>query len=129
MMQMGFSEEEYARVRSWLLSAFERTPAVFDEDEMLEKLRKSEWHLVTADRSACVLELCKYEGEWIANVLLLGGEKNKSLKEIMQCQVALCRFLKDQGFTKLVGTPRPEWHKLILKNGFEKQEEEFIKRL
>ncbi|MDA5636547.1 MULTISPECIES: hypothetical protein [Agrobacterium] len=75
MMQMGFTEEEYTRVRGWLLSAFERTPAVFNEAEMLEKLRKNEWHLVTADRSACVLELCKYEGEWIANVLLLAGEK------------------------------------------------------
>ncbi|MCM2433217.1 hypothetical protein [Agrobacterium rosae] len=129
MMQMGFSEQEYERVRAWLLSAFDASPAVFDEAEMLEKLRKNEWHLVTADRSACVLELCKYEDEWIANVLLLGGEKNNSLKEIMRCQITLCRFLKDQGFTKLVGQPRKEFHKLILKHGFEKKEEEFIKRL
>ncbi|KAA3511613.1 hypothetical protein [Agrobacterium rosae] len=129
MMQMVFSEQEYERVRAWLLSAFDASPAVFDEAEMLEKLRKNEWYLVTADRSACVLELCKYEDEWIANVLLLGGEKNNSLKEIMRCQITLCRFLKDQGFTKLVGQPRKEFHKLILKHGFEKKEEEFIKRL
>lgn len=129
MMQMGFTEQEYARVRVWLLSAFERTPAVFDEDEMLEKLRNNEWHLVTGDHFSAVLELCKFEGEWIANILLLGGEKNKSLKEIMRSQIIFCRFLKDQGFTKLVGTPRREWHKLILKHGFEKQKEEFIKRL
>lgn len=129
MMQMGFSEDEYARVRGWLLSAFDASPAVFDETEMLEKLRNNEWHLVSADHCACVLELCKYEGEWIANVLLLGGEKNRSLKEIMRCIDVLSRFLCDQGFAKLVGQPRKEFHKLLILNGFEKKEEELIKRL
>lgn len=129
MMQMGFSEEEYERVRAWLLSVFEREGAAFDEAEMLEMLRENKWYLVTGDRFAAVLELFKFEGEWIANILLLGGEKNNSLKEILRCQGVFCRFLKDQGFVKLVGTPRREWHKLILKHGFEKQEEEFIKRL
>jgi hypothetical protein len=128
-MRVGFDEDEYARVRGWLLSALEIAPGPFDEAELLRKLRADHWHLVTTDHAACVLELCRIDGELIANVLLLGGEKGKALREILTAQKRFCEFLKHEGFTKLVGTPRKEFHKILKAHGFEQEQKELVKRL
>ncbi|MDE3821795.1 hypothetical protein I7F13_05035 [Sinorhizobium meliloti] len=128
-MRIGFTESEYARVRDWLVAAIDTNPDVISEGTLLEKLRFNEWQLLTTENAACVLQLCEHEGEKIANVILLGGKRNGSLREIMGTHVVLCDFLRERKFTKLVGTPRKEWHQFLKKNGFKQQENEFIKEL
>lgn len=128
-MRVGFDEDEYARVRGWLLSALEIAPGTFDEAELLHRLRTEQWHLITTDHVATVLELCRIDGELIANVLLLGGEKGKALRELIPALKELCEFLKHEGFTKLVGTPRKEFHKILKAHGFEQEQKELVKRL
>ncbi|WP_455918664.1 hypothetical protein [Ensifer canadensis] len=128
-MNVEFTEEEYTRVRGWLLSALAIAPGPFDEAEMLANLRSGNWHLVTTEHVGCVLELCRIDGEMIANVLLLGGERGKALKEVIQAKEELCAFLGFMGFVKLVGTPRKEFYKVLKAQGFEQEQEELIKRL
>ncbi|WP_234839266.1 hypothetical protein [Sinorhizobium medicae] len=127
--QFGFTEEEYTRVRGWLLSALEIAPGPFDEAELLVKLRAEVWHLVTADHAASVVELVRIDGELIGNVLLIGGEKGKALREIIPAQKQFCEFLRHEGFTKLVGTPRKEFHNILKAQGFEQEHKELVKRL
>lgn len=129
MIGFGFSEGEYSRVRDWLISAFEASPAVFDEAEMLDKLRSNEWHFLTTHNAACVLQIDEIDGERFANVLLLGGKKNGSLREIMDAHLVLCKVLQQNGFAYISGEPRKEFHAFLLKNGFEQKEKEFKKRL
>lgn len=112
-MRIGFTESEYARVRDWLVAAIDTSPDVISESTLLEKLRFNEWQLLTTENAACVLQLCEHEGEKIANVILLGGKRNGSLREIMGTHVVLCDFLRERKFTKLVGTPRKEWHQFL----------------
>lgn len=128
-MTFGFTEEEYSRVRDWLMSAFYAGPCPFDEAELLEKLRSGEWHLLTIENAACVLQLCEYEGDRIAVVLLLGGRKNGSLRDIMRASLVLSDYLAKIGFNYIVGEPRKEFHKFLKRNGFEQKEKEFKKRL
>lgn len=128
-MNLGFTEEEYARVRNWLMSAILISDGQFDEAEMLERLRAKDWHLITTEHAACVLELCEIDGEQIANILVIGGAIGASLREIMKAHFVLCAYLRTQNFTKLVGEPRQGWHRFLLKFGFEQHGKEFIKRL
>lgn len=128
-MNLGFTEEEYSRVRDWLMSALDAGPCAFDEAELLDKLRSGEWHLLTIENAACVLQLCEYEGERIAVVLLLGGRKGGSLKDIMRASLVLSDYLKKMKFTYIVGEPRKEFHAFLKKNGFEQEQKEFKKRL
>lgn len=128
-MNLGFTEEEYSRVRDWLLSAFEAGPCPFDEATLLANLRSGEWHLLTIENAACVLQLCEYEGDRIAVILLLGGRKNGSLKDIMRASLALCDYLKKMNFAYIVGEPRKEFHAFLKRNGFEQEQKEFRKRL
>jgi hypothetical protein len=129
-MIIAFSEAEYARVRDWLMSALLRVPGVFDEAELLEKLRAGEyWFLVTTEHSAGVLELVRIDGELIANVLLVGGERGKALREILAAIRQLRVFLASNGFVKMVGTPRKEFHNILKANGFEEEQEELVTRL
>jgi hypothetical protein len=120
---VGFSEDNYLRVRFWLLSALEIAPGPFDEAEMLERLRSNDWHLLTTENSACVLQTCIFEGEKIANVLVIGGKRNGSLREIMRAHVILCDHLREQNFTKIMGTPRKEFRRFLIKNGFTEAQE------
>ncbi|MCK3776218.1 hypothetical protein MZK49_05675 [Ensifer sesbaniae] len=130
MINVGFSEEEYVRVRGWLLSALELSPDVFSEAELLGNLRSEKWHLITTEHAATVFEFYRIDGELNANVLLLGGEKGKALREILAAQKRFGEFLKSEGFTKIVGTPRKEFHKILKANGFEEQEQkELVLRL
>ncbi|ASY63611.1 hypothetical protein SJ05684_c21700 [Sinorhizobium sojae CCBAU 05684] len=75
------------------------------------------------------MELVRIDGELIANVLLIGGEKGKALREIIPAQKHFCEFLKHEGFTKLVGTPRKEFHNILKAQGFEEEQKELVKRL
>ncbi|WP_037454273.1 hypothetical protein [Sinorhizobium fredii] len=126
--QFGFSEEEYARVRSWLLSAF-NDRCTFNESELLENLRSNFWLLVTTEHAASVIEIVDNDGELYANVLLLGGQKGKALREIIPAHETLCEFLKVEGFTKVLGTPRKELYRVLKINGFKEEQEKLIKRL
>ncbi len=128
-MNLGFTEEEYFRVRDWLMSAILISDGQFDEAEMLERLRAKDWHLITTEHAACVLEFCEIDGERIANILVIGGEIGASLREIMKAHFVLCAYLRTQNFTKLVGQPRKEWHRFLLNYGFEQEQQEWIKRL
>lgn len=129
MNGFGFSDEEYSRVRGFLFSAFDASPCVFDEAEMLEKLRSGEWHLLTTEHAAAVLQFGEINGELFANVLLLGGKRGGSLREIMRANLVLCEVLQRNGFAYIVGEPRKEFHAFLLKNGFEQEQKEFKKRL
>ncbi|MEB2843809.1 hypothetical protein [Endobacterium cereale] len=128
-MNLGFSEEEYDRVRDWLMSAILISDGQFDEAEMLDRLRAKDWHLITTDHAACVLEFCEIDGERIANILVIGGEIGASLREIMIAYSLVCDALRAMKFSYISGQPRKEWHRFLLKYGFEKQKDELIKRL
>lgn len=128
-MNLGFSENEYERVRNWLLKALTYTPELFTEAEILANLRTNEWHLLTTENAACVLQLGEFNGERFANVLLLGGKKNGSLREIMRAHLVFVEFCKTLGITKIVGTPRKEFRRFLMKNGFtEAQEKDELQR-
>lgn len=128
-MNLGFSDSEYERVRDWLIAAMQPDPTKITEDTLLEKLRIGEWTLITTEHAAAVLQLCEFENEKIANVLLIGGERNKALREIMAAYSALCDALKGLGYTKITGQPRKEFHALLKRNGFQKGQEELVKEL
>lgn len=128
-MNIGFTEQEYSRVRNWILAAFKVAPAVFTEAEMLDKLRSNEWHLVTTEHAACVLQFFEEDGRKAANIIVIGGVQNGSLREIMQAHFVLCDALRNTDFSYIVGEPRKEWHRYLLKFGFEQHGKEFIKRL
>ncbi|KQY14704.1 hypothetical protein ASD31_09180 [Rhizobium sp. Root482] len=129
-MRVGFSEEEYLRVRGWLVSAIEVNPDKITESQLLDKLRSGDWHLITIENAACVLQCCICEGEKIANILLVGGEKNQSLRSIMKAHSVLCDHLRKMDFAKLVGQPRKEFHAYLKRNGFaEAQNQDFEKEL
>lgn len=128
-MGFGYTEEEFERVKPYLISALEKVPGIIDESQLFENIKAGHWHLLTAEKSAAVLEFIEIEGELIANVLVIGGEKNKSLKEIMKCYSTLAIVLREQGFSKIVGQPRKEWNKYLIKNGFCQKGNEFIKEL
>lgn len=119
-MKTGYSNEEYARIRPYLLAAFDASPAVFTEAEMLDKLRSGDWLLVTTDNAACVLEFFEQDGEKAANILLIGGKIGGSLREIMVAMEAVCSALRQMNFAYICGSPRPEFAKYLLRNGFEK---------
>lgn len=130
-MNLGFSTEEYERVRDWLIAAMQPDPSKISEDTLIEKLGDGEWTLITTEHAASVIQLCEYEDEKIANVLLIGGERNKALREIMVEYSALCDALKGLGYTKITGQPRKEFHALLKRNGFQKgnEQEELVKEL
>jgi hypothetical protein len=129
MMRFGFSEAEYSRVRDWLISAIDANPGLITEAELIANLRSYEWHLLTSENAACVLQMCIYDGEQIANVLLIGGEKNKALREILACGEVFYDYLRAQNFTKLVGTARKGFHNILKKAGFKQEQEELQKEL
>lgn len=129
MIKTGYSDEEYARIRPYLLAAFDASPAVFTEAEMIEQLRSGNWLLVTTDNAACVLEFFEEDGAKAANVLLLGGKIGGSLREIMVALEAVCSALRQMNFAYLCGTPRPEFAKYLLRKGFEKAGKELRLRL
>ncbi|AYD00915.1 hypothetical protein [Neorhizobium sp. NCHU2750] len=131
MIELGYSPERYARVRDWLLSAFKVAPAVFTEAEMIDKLQSGEWHLITTDNAACVLQFFEKDGEKAANILVIGGKIGAALREIMIAHFAVCDMLRHDNFSYIVGEPRKEWHRFLLKYGFERtgRKDQFIKRL
>lgn len=130
MIKTGYSDEEYERIRPYLLAAFDASPAVFTEAEMIEQLRSGNWLLVTTDNAACVLEFFEEDGEKAANVLLVGGKKNGSLRELMALLRSAETALKAMGFAYICGSPRPEFTKYLLKNkGFEEVGKEIRKRI
>lgn len=129
-MKTGYSDEEYARIRPYLLAAFEASPAVFSEAEMIEQLRSGNWLLVTTDNASCVLEFFEEDGEKAANVLLVGGKKNGSLRELMLLLRSTATALKKMRFSYICGSPRPEFSKYLLNNqGFEEAGKELRLRL
>lgn len=128
-MNVGYSDEEYERIRPYLLAAFDASPAVFTEAEMLEKLRSGEWLLITTDHAACVLEFFELDGEKAANILLIGGRIGGSLREIMTAMNAVCVALRQMDFAYICGSPRPEFAKYLLNRGFEKAGKEIRLRL
>lgn len=130
-MKTGYSDEEYARVRDWLLSALIKAPGPFDEAEMLDNLRSGQWLLVTTENGASVLEFFVDEnGDNAANVLVVGGKIGGSLRELMALQEAVCDALRTLGFRYIMGEPRPEWHRILVRFGFERNgRKEFTKRL
>lgn len=121
-MIVGYSIEEYERVRSHLLRAFDASPAVFTEAEMLDKLRNGDWLLITTEHAACVLEFFEEDGEKGANILLIGGKIGGSLREIMAAMNAVCAALRQMDFDYICGCPRPEFAKYLKRNGFEQAE-------
>lgn len=129
MIRTGYSDEEYARVRPYLLAAFDASPAVFTEAEMLDKLRSGDWLLVTTDNAACVLEFFEEDGEKAANILLIGGKIGGSLREIMAAMEAVCSALRQMNFAYLCGSPRPEFAKYLLRKGFVEVRRELRLRL
>ncbi|WP_276118286.1 hypothetical protein [Pararhizobium qamdonense] len=104
-------------------------PDVFNEAELLLNLQTNEWHLLTTENAACVLQLGEFDDERFANVLLLGGKKNGSLREIMRAHLVFCDFCKTLGITKITGQPRKEFHRFLLRNGFKQKQEDFEKEL
>ncbi|AYD01741.1 hypothetical protein [Neorhizobium sp. NCHU2750] len=129
-MNIGYSDEEYARVRDWLCAAFQYGPSFFTEAEMVEKMRSGEWLLVTTPNGAAVLHFFVDEdGHSAANVLIVGGKIGGSLRELMALQEAACSALRQMNFSYICGEPRKEWHRFLLKFGFEKHGKEHIKRL
>lgn len=128
-MRFGFSEEEYCRVRSWLIAAIDVNPGIIRESDLLTNLRSNEWHLLTSENAACVIQFCVCDSEKTANILLIGGEKNKSLREIMACAERLYEYLRTENFTRLTGTPRKEFHAFLKKNGFIEKQKELQKEL
>lgn len=129
-MKTGYSDEEYARVRDWLLSALIKAPGPFDEAEMLDNLRSGQWLLVTTENGASVLEFFVDEnGDNAANVLVVGGKIGGSLRELMALQESVCDALQSMNFAYIVGQPRKEWHGFLPKFGFEQHGKDFIKRL
>lgn len=128
-MNLGFSDSEYERVKDWLIAAIDVAPSVITEDVLLEKLRNGEWSLITTEHAAAVIQFCDIEAEKSANVLLIGGEQNKALREIMTAYVALSDALKALGYTKITGQPRKEFHAILMRNGFQKGKEELFKEL
>lgn len=129
-MNVGYSDAEYERVRDWLISALLIAPGPFDETEMRDKLRSGEWLLVTTPNAGCVLEFFETDGEKAANILVIGGKIGGSLREIMTACDAVCNALRQMNFAYICGTPRREFHKYLIKFGFEQAgKDEFIKRL
>ncbi len=129
-MKTGYSDEEYARIRPYLLAAFDASPTVFNEAEMLEELRAGNWLLVTTENAACVMQFFEDEnGEKAANILLLGGKIGGSLREIMVAMEAVCSALRQMNFAYICGTPRPEFAKYLLGKGFEQARKELRLRL
>lgn len=65
-----------------------------------------------------------------ANILVIGGVENGSLREIMTAYEKLSEALRYLGFSYLTGQPRKEWHRfLISKYGFEQQGTALFKEL
>jgi hypothetical protein len=129
-MRFGFSEDTYLNVRDWLLSGMKPNPAIISEGELLDNLRSFEWHLLVSDHFACVLQVFISEGNLIANILLIGGEKNKSLSEILDRAELLYEFLRDENFAKIVCQPRPGFHKILKMKGFKQTtKQDFEKEL
>ena len=128
-MNLKFDEAEYARVRDWLLAAFAIAPAVFTEDEMIEKLRSNEWILLTTDNGAAVLQFFHDGEDWAANVIVVGGKIGGSLRELMALQEQVCDALRKMGFSYIQGEPRARWTRILLKSGWQQHERIFSKRL
>lgn len=129
-MNIGFTEAEYSRVRNWLLSAIAVDPSIIDEAILLDKLRVDEWHLVTTDHAAAVLQFYPDDdGKTVCKVLLIGGEKGKALREIMRAYQALSAFFQEHNFSKITGNPRQEWASILSKYKFEKNGKEYFREL
>lgn len=129
-MNIGFSQKEYQRVREWLMTALEMTPDIFSEVELLEKLQSNEWILITTEHSACVLQTYEEGEQKNANVLLVGGKRGGSLRELMTVLTVVSDLLKRNGYSRIVGQPRKEWHKyLTSKHGFKEQQKEYYREL
>lgn len=130
-MHVGYSADEYARVRGWINQTLFVVPGTFSEPELHAKLRCGEWMMITTDHSVSILEFFEIDGERAANVLIIGGQIGSSFRELMGVFETVCITLKSMGFAFICGTPRAEFHKyLIHKHGFERAgKDELIKRL
>lgn len=127
-MNMGFSEQEWARVRDWLMLALARNP-VMTEAEIVERLQREDWHLLSTEHAACIMELSIIDGEKVATVHLIGGEKNRALREIIVGYFAVCSWLRIEGFSRISGHPRKGFEALLKRLGFQKSEQELSKEL
>jgi hypothetical protein len=127
-MNMGFTEQEWSRVRGWLLPALARNP-VMPEEEIVARLRDGDWHLLSTEHAAAILELSIFDGEKVATIHLIGGEKHKAMREIIVAYSAVCSWLRIEGFTRIAGHPRKGFEALLKRLGFQKSEQELFKEL
>lgn len=109
---------EYPRCRDWLIEALSHTTQ-FTEHDVLNRLSSREFILWTSQNAAAVTQIAS-EGETLCCMLVLvGGERGKALREILaEGQDAILEYARQWGCTRLTGTPRKEWSRLLLRDGF-----------
>jgi hypothetical protein len=105
---------EYVRVRVWLVEALKHTTE-FTEQQILIGLILRQFVLWTSDNAACVAQITAPD----CLLVLVGGSKGKALREIMiDGQDAIIAWAGSSDCTRIVGSPRMDWSRLLLKSGF-----------
>ncbi len=109
----------YPRVREWLLKALEYTDE-FDERTILKGLIEDRFQLWVTDHAVCVTEIAEEDQVRFCNLVLVAGEKGRSLREVIgEGQGEVIAWAKANSCTELRGTPRKEWTRLLLRDGFQ----------
>lgn len=120
----------YPRVREWLLKALEYTDE-FDERTIIRGLIEDRFQLWVTDNSICVTEIADEADTRFCNLIVVAGERGKSLREVMiEGQGAVIAWAKANACVQLRGTPRKEWTKLLIRDGFQiSDRNEFYKEI
>lgn len=120
----------YPRVREWLLQALEYTDE-FDERTILKGLIEGSFQLWVTDRAVGVTQVAEEDQVRFCNLILVAGERGRALREVVvEGQSEVIAWAKANKCVQLRGTPRKEWTRLLLRDGFQiNDRNEFYKEI
>lgn len=111
-------EREYPRCRKWLIEALSHTRE-FTERDILNGIDDRSFLLWTSTNAACVTQITNQDDQIVCLLVLVGGQKGKALREILvEGQAAVSSYAKSHSCTRLAGSPRKEWSRLLINDGF-----------
>lgn len=109
---------EFPRVRGWLIEALKHT-TTFSEIDVLTGLARGDFDLWTSPNAACVAQITTDAEMNVCVLVLVAGAQGKALREIMiEGQSAIIEWARNNSCQRIIGTPRKEWSRLLIRDGF-----------
>ncbi|GAA5657131.1 hypothetical protein Brsp06_03505 [Brucella sp. NBRC 13694] len=123
-------DEEYPRVREWILNALPYSEQPYTEDNILIGLLERDYLLWTAPDAVCITSLTEWRNSKVCVFFLVGGTKGKAMRDIFVDGLPLVeQYARERACKYVLGIGRIGWKSILTKNGFTTEGNEYYKEV